>query len=200
VKLYWHPFSVFPRRIQIALKEKGISYEQVEVDLPDGALRTPEFRRLNPFGQVPVLEDGNLVIAESIAILEYLEERYPKPALLPAESAGRAMARQLMLWSGDYLAPAWKAWMAPRFSADVRPDDPSVKQGRDAIAVHPQLRARTWLIDQYSLADICYAPFVTTFDLVGLGDVLRAHAVAHAWVERLALRPAVRETAPAIAV
>jgi glutathione S-transferase len=204
MKLYWHPFSIFPRRVQIALREKGIDCEEVEVDLPGGALRGPEFRRLNPFGQVPVLQDGDLVIAESIAILEYIEERYPTPALMPTGAANRAVVRQFMLCSGDYLAPAWKAWVAPRFSTDVRPDDPSVQQGRDMIAVHldvlgARLQAATWLVGDYSLADIGYAPLVTLLDLVGLGDLIRARPVVQAWIERLAARPAVRDTAPAFA-
>lgn len=204
MKLYWHPFSIFPRRVQIALREKGIGYEEVEVDLPGGAHRGPGFRRLNPFGQVPVLEDGDLVIGESIAILEYLEERYPAPALLPTAAARRAVVRQFMLCSGDYLAPSWKAWVAPRFSTEVRPDDPSVQQGRDAIAAHldvlaARLETGTWLVGDYSLADICYTPLVTLLDLVGLGDVVRARPAVHAWIERLAARPAVRDTAPAFA-
>jgi glutathione S-transferase len=205
MRLYWHPFSVFPRRIQIALREKGIACEEVQVDLPGGALHAPEFRRLNPFGQVPVLQDGDLVVSESIAILEYLEERYPTPALLPAEPASRALARQLMLWSGDYLAPAWKAWMAPRFSKDVRPEDRSVQLGRDAVAVHldvleARLHATSWLVGAYSLADVCYAPFVTVLPMIGLGDLLQARPPVHQWVERLAARPAVRDTAPTVSV
>ncbi len=204
MKLYWHPFSIFPRRVRIALREKGIAYEEVQIDLPGGAHRGEEFRRLNPFGQVPVLQDGDLVIAESIAILEYLEERYPRPALLPSKAADRAIVRQYMLCSGDYLAPAWKAWVAPRFSPDVRPDDPSVEQGRAAIAAHldvlaTRVQTAAWLVSDYSLADICYAPLVTVLDLVGLGDDVRARPAVHAWIERLAARPAVRETAPAFA-
>jgi glutathione S-transferase len=140
MKLYWHPFSVFPRRIRIALREKGIAYEEVVVDLPGGALRGAEFRRLNPFGQVPVLEDGDLVISESIAILEYLEERHPAPPLLPADAASRAAVRQLMLWSGDYLAPEWEAWVAPWFS-DVKPDDPAVRAWVGRLGERPAVRA-----------------------------------------------------------
>ena len=204
MKLYWHPFSIFPRRVQIALREKGLAYEEVVVDLPGGGLRAPEFHRLNPFGQVPVLEDGGVVLAESVAILEYLEDRYPTPALLPADAASRGAARQLMLWSGDYFAPAWKAWMAPRFT-DVSPEDRSVGEGRDAMASHldvlaERLAGSDWLVGSYSLADVCYAPFVTVLDMLGLGDLLATRPAVAAWVRRLGDRPAIRDTAPKVSV
>ena len=185
--------------MQIALREKGIAYDEVVIDLPGGAHRRPEFQRLNPFGQMPVIEDGDLVVSESLAILEYLEDQYPTPALLPRSPAERARARELMLWSGDYLAPAWKAWMAPRFSPDVRPDDPSVRQGRAAMAAHcdvleTRLRGAPWLVGDYSLADVCYAPFVTSFEPLGLGDLIATRPAVEAWARRLAARPAVRDT------
>jgi glutathione S-transferase len=200
MKLYWHPFSVFPRRVRIALREKGIACEEVEIDVPGGALRTPGLRHLNPFGQVPVLEDGDVVLSESIAILEYLEERHPVPALLPTAPAARAKVRELMLWSGDYLAPAWKAVLAPRLSG-VAVDDPSVQRGRSALAAHldvleTRLDAADWVAGAYSLADVCYAPFVTTLDLIGAGALVDARPRVGAWVARLVARPAVRATAP----
>lgn len=201
MRLYWHPFSVVPRRVRIAVREKGLACEEVEVDLPGGALRTPEFRRLNPFGQVPVLEDDGLVIAESIAILEYLEERYPTPALLPADPAARAVARQFMLSAGDYFMPPWKAWMQPRFAPGIAADDPTVIHGRDDMAEHldvlaARLGGRDWLAGAYSLADVCYAPFVTTLDLVDLGRMLDERPEVRAWADRLAARPAVHATRP----
>ena len=201
MELIWHPFSVFPRRVQIALREKGIDHKEVVVDLPGGALRAPEFRRLNPFGQVPVLRDGDTIISESVAILEYLEESHPVPALMPAEPKARALVRQLMLWSGDYLAPAWKAWMAPLFDSSVQRDAPSVMQGRADVAAHldvlvERLGRGRWLAGEFSLADVCYAPFVTSFAMVGLGDLVHERPVVNAWIEQLSARPSVRDTAP----
>jgi glutathione S-transferase len=88
-----------PWRVRIALAEKDLAHELVRVDLPAGEQRTAGFRRLSPFGQIPVIDDDGLVISESVAILEYLEERHPEPALLPLEVADRARVRELMCWS-----------------------------------------------------------------------------------------------------
>lgn len=200
MRLYWHPLSIIPRRVRIALREKAIACEEIEVDLPGGAHREAPFRRLNPFAQIPVLEDDELVVAESIAILEYLEERWPRPALLPADGRRRASCRQYMLFAGDYVNDAWAAWMAPYFRGVSR-DDPSVRAARDHLTHHldvleERLTGRAWLVDDYSLADVCYAPVVTVLDQVGLGRLVAGRPAVQGWVERLNARPAVRDTAP----
>jgi glutathione S-transferase len=201
MRLYWHPFSIIPRRVRIAIREKGLDCEEVAVNVYRGEGRAPGFLRLNPFGQIPVLEDGDLVIAESIAILEYIEEMHPDPPLLPAGPAERARARQYMLWSNDYLPPAWKAWMAPVFARGEPVDQASVNQARSDIASHldvleARLRGAEWLVGGYSLADVCYAPIVTVLDRVSLGDLLEERPAVRAWIQRLGERPAVRDTAP----
>lgn len=205
MRLYWHPLSIIPRRVRIAIREKGLACEEVEVDLPGGAHRGPEFRRLNPFGQVPVLQDGDLVVAESVAILEYLEERHPSPALLPTTPAARAVTRQWMLFAGDYLNHAWEAWMTPLFQGRSRHDDPAAQRGREQIAVHldvleERLQGREWLVDVYSLADVCYAPVVTVLAIkpVGLGDLVRTRPLLQSWIQRLDTRRAVQDTAPVV--
>lgn len=198
MKLYWHPFSIIPWRVRIALREKGLSCEEEKVDVHSSPHRSAEFLRLNPFGQIPVLEDGDLVIAESIAILEYLEEAYPLPVLMPRNAAERATVRQLMCWSTDYWPPAWKKWMAPRLPRIAWTDE-SVSEGRKEIRAHldvleKRLAEQDWLVGSYSLADICYAPLVLVLDRVDLADDLAARPAVARWVSRLRERPAVQAT------
>jgi glutathione S-transferase len=201
IRLHWHPFSIVPRRVRILLREKRIPHEEVEIDVLSRAHKGPEFRRLNPFGQIPVLEDGDLVVCESVAILEYLEERFPEPRLLAADAATRALTRQFMLWSGDYFFAQWETWMRPAFNPGAAVDGPAREKARDDIAMHldvveRRLAGRDWLVEGYSLADVCYAPLVTVFDRVGLGDLVEVRPAVAGWVRRLRERPAVRDTAP----
>jgi glutathione S-transferase len=201
MRLYWHPFSIFPRRVRIAIREKGIRCEEVEVDLPGGATRAAEFRRLNPFGQVPVLEDEGVVIYESVAILEYLEERHPVPALHPSTPAGRAQARQLMLAAGDYFAAPLKRWLTRLFAPESTWDRADQERAAAELGAHldilePTLAEREYLLGAFSLADIAYAPLVCDLAACGLNDLLVGHPAAHAWVERLRARPSVRDTSP----
>ncbi len=87
--LYDAPACPFCARVRIVLAEKGLEFETVEIDLAD---RPAWLYDLNASGRVPVLDDG-FVLPESAVIMEYLEERYPEPALLPADAAVRARAR-----------------------------------------------------------------------------------------------------------
>jgi glutathione S-transferase len=198
MKLYWHPFSIMPWRILIALHEKGIRYESIQVDVYGSRHRTADFLKMNPFGQIPVLEHDGVTISESIAILEYLEERYPAPALLPTDVVARAMVRQWMCWSTDYWPPAWKKWVAPRLDGAEWTDE-SVLEGRREIAAHldiieSRLAGQDWLVGDYSLADVCYAPLVIVLDRVGLQDEVAARRGVANWVGRLSQRPAIVET------
>jgi len=97
LKLYSYWRSSASYRVRIALNLKAIDHELHVVHLvrDGGQQHAPEYLALNPQGQVPTLVHGSQVITQSTAILEYLEEVFPEPALLPADAAGRARVRQL---------------------------------------------------------------------------------------------------------
>ncbi len=90
---YWRSSAAY--RVRIALNFKGLAYEQVAINLRAGAQRTAEFLEINPQGLVPVLEDEGVRLTQSLPILNYLEERYPAPALLPKDAPGRATSRAI---------------------------------------------------------------------------------------------------------
>jgi maleylacetoacetate isomerase len=97
VKLYGYWRSSASYRVRIALHWKRLAFENAPVHLPRGEQGREEYLRINPQGLIPTLVDGPLVIGQSLAILEYLEERWPEPPLLPRDAAGRARVRQLAL-------------------------------------------------------------------------------------------------------
>lgn len=95
MKLHGYFRSSAAYRVRIALNLKGIAAEHAYVHLAQGQHRTPGFAAVNPQRLVPVLEDGDIRVIQSLAILEYLEETRPEPPLLPADAAGRARVRSL---------------------------------------------------------------------------------------------------------
>src|SRR5689334_3643690 len=92
LKLYSYWRSSASYRVRIALALKGLDYEYLPVNIvKDGGQQfSSEYRALNPQARVPLLVDGDFVLAQSLAILEYLESRFPQPALVPADARQRA--------------------------------------------------------------------------------------------------------------
>jgi maleylpyruvate isomerase len=97
MKLYTYYRSQASFRVRIALNLKGLAHDDTFLHLEKGDQFAPEYRALNPQMVVPTLIDGSAKLFQSLAILEYLEEKYPEPPLLPAEIAARAWVRGLAL-------------------------------------------------------------------------------------------------------
>lgn len=97
MKLFTYFRSSASYRVRIALNLKSLAYESVPKIFAKGEHRAPEFLAINPQGLLPALETDGMVLSQSLAIIEYLDERYPEPPLLPATEAGRAHVRSLAL-------------------------------------------------------------------------------------------------------
>jgi maleylacetoacetate isomerase/maleylpyruvate isomerase len=97
VKLYTYFRSSAAFRVRIALNLKGLAYQPQFVHLAKGEHLQPAYTAVNPQGLLPALEVDGALLAQSIAIMEYLDETHPQPALLPADPLGRARARSLSL-------------------------------------------------------------------------------------------------------
>jgi maleylacetoacetate isomerase len=97
MKLYTYYRSTAAFRVRIVLNLKGVPYESVSMHLRKGAHKTPEFLSLNPQGLIPALDDEGVMVSQSLAIIEYLEEKYPTPSLLPGTAADRAHVRSMAL-------------------------------------------------------------------------------------------------------
>lgn len=142
-----------PWKVRIYLAEKGLSNLPLkQLDLKAGEQRSPEFLQKNPFAGVPILElDDGTVIAETLAIMEYLEELYPTPPLLGADPVTRALVR---MWErrceiGVYL-PASRMVLS---KGEVSDHGRQTLMARLAL-IEKGLQGKDWLAGQFSIADI----------------------------------------------
>ncbi len=167
-------------RVRIALAEKGIEYETVEIDLDD---RPAWIYEKNPLGRVPVLEEDTFVLAESAVIDEYLDDRYPEPPLWPADPADRALGR-LRVFRFDELSKPYYALRRGEDGARERLE--SVLAELDAL-----LQAELFLSGrEFGLADIAYVPWILRArDRMDV-DLSRFEGLSE-WVGRLEQRPSV---------
>ncbi len=192
--------SPFCRKVRVALAEKGLDFELKVENLWQ---RRPEFLAMNPAGEVPVLvEDDGLVLADSTAIAEYLEEAFPLPPLVPGDACARAEVRRLVAWfdvkfNREVTVNLVGEKMMKRFLRTGEPDSRAIRAGRHNIHTHLDYIAwlaerRTWLAgDDFSLADVAAASHVSAVDY--LGDVPWAdHPGSKDWYARVKSRPSFR--------
>jgi glutathione S-transferase len=200
MKLYHFPASTFSRRVRIALLEKNISCELIEVNLPAGQQKESWFAALNPYMKVPALVDGELVLYESAAILAYLEAAHPKPPLVPDDVRGRARVDLHVRLCDAHLGRYAGAVLFPkRFLPEANWDRPAMEAARKEIDRHlviieRELGERPYLVgDSFTLADVAYLPFLHFLAMMEVSAGPRVQA----WAERILARPSARATVPA---
>lgn len=177
-------------RVRIVLAEKELEYETVAIDVD---ARPAWIVEMNPpGGKVPVLDDGGVVLPESVVLMEYLEERYPDPPLLPADPAERALTR-LAVWRFDDFGDPYYDLYRQRSAGSVERVEVQLAALDRRLEGHPYLGGQT-----YGLADIAYVPWILRLaPRVGV-DVSPYESIS-AWLSRLLERPAIAAEAEVVA-
>ena len=142
----------------------------------------------NPYGKVPVIVDGDVVVYESAIIGEYLEERYPQLPLMPKDLGLRSRARIWIDFCNTRLQAA-----GGDVAHGIDPEKAKAKVRQHLATLDREMANREYIVGEYSLADITYIPFFTRQQRYGVSvDGSTPHLKS--WVERLLARPAVRST------
>lgn len=204
MKLYMNPLSPNVRRVQVTAAVLGLALEEKSMDFAKGEHKAPEYLALNPNGAIPTLVDGDLVLTESRAIMQYLASKKPESGLLPKDEAARADVTR------------WQFWDAVHFSANIGtisfqrvfkqmmgmgdPDAAKVEEAlvnfrRYAAVLDKRLAGRTYVVgDQLTLADLTLA---SSLMYAKQADIpLAEFPNIQAWFSRITELDAWKKTAP----
>ncbi|MBW4431181.1 MAG: glutathione S-transferase family protein [Pelatocladus maniniholoensis HA4357-MV3] len=191
LKFYYNPRSPMARRVWRTLLEKEIAFEPILMKL-DGDQLQPDYLELNPFHHIPVIVDDNFRMLESLAILDYLETKYPQPRLLPKNAEAVATVRMVQMVSTNELLPKMVALI---FETEDSPKFIQAKQHLDTVFkfLMTTLGNNSFFGgEQLSLADIVLGTDISLFPKLGMN--FSNYPNLNDWFERLMQRPAWQKT------
>jgi glutathione S-transferase len=189
IKLYRIALSGHCHRVELLLSLLGLPYELVDIDTANRAHKSPEFLARNAFGQVPVIEDGDVTLADSNAILVYLEGRYAPGQWLPRDPAqAAAVQRWLSVAAGQLAYGLHLARLITLFKRPANPAEP-IARGKALVEVmEGELQARPFLAgERATLADLANYAYIA---LAPEGNVsLAPFPAVRAWLARIEALP-----------
>ncbi|TAF04569.1 MAG: glutathione S-transferase family protein [Nostocales cyanobacterium] len=192
ITLYHTPISPNSRRVWITLLEKGLDFELVEVKL-NGEQFKPEFLAINPFHHIPALVDDGFNVVESLAILDYLEAKYPTPSMLPKDAKDLAKVKMVEMVCVNELLPSLTPMMSVIFDLPGKNPE-AIEQAKTKVSTALQffeklLDEREYFgSDSLTLADVVAGSIVPWIPQTGIS--LDEYPKLTAWCDRLVARPA----------
>ncbi|XP_047972482.1 glutathione S-transferase-like [Salvia hispanica] len=201
IKVYGHPFSPAAKRVLLALAEKGLDYEHILIDLATGQQKKDPLISINPFGQVPGFQDGDLQLFESRAITRYIAHAYADKGtpLIPEDPKKLAV---IGVWLEVEAQKFDAAGQKLSFEILVKPikglttDEAVVEEGQAQLAAvldiyEARLGKSKYLGgDDFSLADLHHIPIVSNLQKTKVKAVFDARPAVAAWAATLLARPA----------
>jgi glutathione S-transferase len=201
MKIYGFPLSPFVRKVVVAAREKGLDYELVPAN---PSQPTDEFLKISPFSKIPALSDGDFCLADSTAIVTYLDAKYPTPALFPAGPEARGRAVWFEEVCDTVFIPAGAPIVVNRF---LRPkifgtegDEEAAKAGEEAVKrplgyLESAVGESGWLDGDFSIGDIAVACCIKTLGYAGWSLDAAAYPKLSAWFGRITQRAAWQQAA-----
>lgn len=189
MKLYYHPLSGHAHRAHLFASLLGVPHELIEVDLLAGAHKKPEFLALNPFGQVPVLDDNGTVVSDSNAILVYLAKKSGRFEWLPEDAEGSAsVQRWLSVAAGELAYGPAAARLITVFGAGFNPKEVIARAHALLTLVESHLAGRDWLAGNGpTVADVALYSYIAR---APEGNVdLSAYPRVNAFLRRIEVLP-----------
>jgi len=193
---YSFPMSANARRVWVTLLEKQIPFERVELKL-DGDQFAPEFTAINPLQRVPVLVDDGIRVVESLAILDYLEAKYPQPALMPTEPGAIATVRMVEAIAVCELQPLTLPIMQQAMQFPVTSKQVEAAQSRtatllDFLEQHLCLGSPYFIGADFTRADIVAGTLLPALPMLGIS--LALYPKLQTWLARISQRPSWQQT------
>jgi glutathione S-transferase len=213
IELYWGSGSPFAWRVMLALEVKGLKYESKLLEFSKGDNKTPAYLKLNPRGKVPTLKDGDFVIYESLAIMSYLDRKYPAPPLFGKTPEETGLIWRTLAECESYIVSAGDKVVRPIFFGKgldkVEEIQKAAQTLRDELKmIDDRLAGSHWLVgDTVSAADIGVFPLVQLLLRaaskeaaqplhLGLLPFAAAFPNVARWVERIEALPNYQRTYP----
>jgi glutathione S-transferase len=166
IELYWGSGSPFAWRVMLALEMKRLAYESKLLEFSKGDHKAPAYLHLNPRGKVPTLKDGDFVLNESLAIMSYLDGKYPEPPLFGKTPEQTGLIWRALIECESYVVPAADRVVRPIFFGKGLDKIEEIQESaqtlrRELKTIDERLATSHWLVgDTISAADIGVFPLV----------------------------------------
>jgi len=213
LELYWGSGSPFAWRVMLTLEVKGLAYQSTLLEFSKGDHKAASFLKLHPRGKVPLLKDDDFILNESLAIMAYLDKKYPEPPLFGTSPQETGLIWRTVMETEAYLLSAGDKVIRPVFFGKGLDETEKIQQAAQAVRqelqrIDRELSGSTWLVGkQISAADISLFPLVQTIlraagkdaakslklELLPLADTFPNLS---AWVRRIEALPGYERTYP----
>lgn len=196
MKVFGFPLSPYVRKVSLVAAEKGVAIEP----LPGNPHNpSPEFAAASPFRKIPAIQDGDFTLADSTAIVTYIDALHPVPAMTPGDARAKGRAIWFEEFADTILTAAGGKVVFNRFVGPkvlgIPGDEEAAKAGEAELGpmfdyLESQAPAEGWLVGEFSIADIAVASVLRTLGYVGLEPDAARHPRTAAWYDRVKARPA----------